>query len=153
MANDGANGVNVQEESGTLDSTIADAVQRADAVADRLRIESSAVEDIFDLSGDEPTLVIHPSKLPSGFKAGQREIALLICGARSALGLETGSTNIRTAAKSFDKVDGNLMSNLAAFPEFAIRGKKGSPNRQVRLKGSGWEAVWKLAEGLASDGG
>ena len=153
IESNGIDGTTDRVESEAPDSSLVELEQRIDAVADRLRIDAAAVENIFDLTGERPKLAIHSSKLPSGNRAGQRQIALLICSAHAALGLETGSSDIRAAAEGLDLLDRNFMSNLAGFDEFAIRGKKGSPNRQVRLKGSGWEAVWRLVQELTADGG
>ncbi len=146
-----ANGLIDDGQESATDATLADAAQRADAVADRLRIDSAEAADIFDLGEAEPVLRVHGSKIAKGYKAGQREIALLVCSARTALGLETGSSDIRAAAERYGKLDSNFMTNLASFSELAVRGQPGSSNRQVRLKGNGWEAVWTLVENLTSD--
>ena len=135
-----------------LDSVLRDEIQRADAVSDRFRIEANEAGDLFDLSSEDPVLNVHRSKLSTSFKAGQKEIALLMCGARTALGLETGSRDIRVAAERYGKLDSNFMTNLSSFQEFAVRGLPASQNRQVRIKGKGWEALWELAARLTSDG-
>ncbi len=135
-----------------LDSSLNSSKQREEVIADRLRIQVEEVKDLFDTSDEEPTINLHSSKLSNTRKGAVREIALLLCGARTALGLETGTNDIRKSAKEFNQVDGNFMSHLASFEELAIRGKPGSQNRQVRLKSIGWEALWKLAQSLTSNG-
>ena len=135
------------------DSSYSTSEMRADAVGRYFKIEPEEAQDIFDLSKEAPTLDLPSNKIEGTRAAAVRQIALLICGARTALGLETGSAHIREAAEAYDKVDPNFMTYLTNFDKIAVRGKKSSPNRLVRMRVIGAEEAQDVARKLVSNGG
>lgn len=126
---------------------------RADAVARYFKIDSEEARDIFDLTGEAPILDLPSRKISASKAAAVRQIALLICGARTALGLETGTAHIREAADHYDQADPNFMTYLTNFDKIAVRGKKSSPNRLVRMRVIGAEEAQAVARELVSNGG
>ena len=154
-SSNGANLVNGKTKStdGAVDAGYATAQMRADAIAQYFNIDPEEAQDIFDLSDEVPTLALPSNKIDSRRAPAVRHIALLICGARTALGLETGTVNIREAADTYDKVDPNFMAHLTNFDKIAVRGKRSSPNRLVRMRVIGAEAAQELARRLVSNGG
>ena len=132
-----------------VDRAFTDADDRAEAIATYFDIESHEAEDLFDLRDPDPKIHFANDKLSEGIKGGLREITLLVCGARSALGLETTTQQVRDAANQFDRADSNFMKNLSDFDEIAIRGKPKSKNRAIRMRVIGSERAAKLAQRIA----
>ncbi len=135
-----------------IDSVLDTEQQRLDAAARYFGFnETEPVRELFDLSGDEPKLVFHANKLPEGKAAAVRNITLLVCGVRTAVGLETGTQHIRQAADTYKKLDAaNFMTTLGSMDEIAVLGKPRSPNRLVRMRGIGAEAARPLAQKLVA---
>ena len=136
----------------TADGALASEQQRADALAHYFKVTPENVRYIFSVSAEEPKLVLPSSRLAQKKAAATREIALLLAGARTALGQETTTTHIRDATDHFAKLDsGNFMSTLGQLSEFSVLGKPRSPNRIVRMRATGAEAAQVLAERICSD--
>ncbi len=134
-----------------LDSSYATEEQRAWAVAQFFQIGIDEVRDLFDLGDAEPFLQVGNKQLNKQKSAATREIVLLVCGARTALGLDTGTEHIREAADRHGRLDlPNFMRTLGAMEQIALRGSPGSGNRLVRLKAIGVEAARELALKLTS---
>ena len=134
-----------------VDSILATEQQRVDAAARYFDIDPGQVRELFDLSGNEPKLVLPSRKLANGKAAAVREITLLVCGVRTAVGLDTGTQHIRQAADDFNKLDSaNFMTTLSNMSHIAVLGKPSSPNRLVRMKVTGAEAARPLAQRLVS---
>ncbi len=135
-----------------VDTSFATPDMRADAIGRYFQIDPEEAMDIFDLSGDEPTLAIPSNKIPAPKAGAVRQIALLIGGARTALGLETDTADVRKEADNFGKVDPNFMGTLTDFDKIVVRGKKGSKNRLIRMRVIGAEEAQKIAQELVSNG-
>lgn len=134
-----------------VDGTFASAQQRVDALAHYFKIEPTDVQHIFDLSGQEPQLVVPTGRLAASKAEGTREIALLVAGARTALGQQTETTQIREVADHFGRYDStNFMTSLGRMSEISVLGKPRSPNRLVRMRATGAEAAQALAEKIVS---
>ena len=133
-----------------IDGVLATEQQRVDAAARYFDIAPAEVRELFDLSNGEPRLVLHSNKLPKGKAEAVREIALLVCGVRTAVGLDTGSQHIRRASDDFNKLDRNFMTVLGEMDTIAVLGKPGSKNRLVRMRVIGAEAARPLAQQLVS---
>ncbi len=139
----------VQTTTSSADGVFADEQQRVDAIARYFKIKPEEVGHIFDTSGDEPVLQVHSGGLPDSRAEAAREIALLVGGARTALGQETSTSDIRSAADGYGKLDtGNFMKTLGAMSEISVLGRHGSPNRVVRMKVHGAEKARTLAQRL-----
>ncbi len=135
-----------------VDGSYATLQMRADAVARYFDIDPDAVVDLFDLGEGIPTLQLPTGTLSRAKAQAIREITLLVCGARTALGLDTGSRDIRDAAEHYGRLDsGNFMKHLTDFELIAVRGKPGSSNRLVRMRATGAEASRELAQRLVSN--
>ena len=136
----------------TADSVLADEQQRTDAIARYFKIEPEDVAHIFDTSDNELELIVHTSRLDVSNAAATREIALLISGARTAIGLETNTNHIRAISHRFDRLDsGNFMKTLGSMTEVSVLGRRGSPNRVIRMKVSGVEKAQELIKRLISE--
>lgn len=131
-----------------LDASYETEEQRAEAVGRYLDIAPEEARDLFDLRQTEPALRVTTKKLPKSRAEAVRTIALLVCGARTALGLETGSANIRAAADEYQKSDSNFMVHLTETAGLAVRGKARSKNRLVRMRVIGMEEARSLAASL-----
>lgn len=134
------------------DSVLADEQQRADAIAKYFKINPEGVEHIFDVSGTEPLLTLHTSRIEGVRTAATRQIALLVTGARTALGRETATEHIRSAVDGYGRLDrSNFMATLGKMPEISVLGGRGSPNRTIRMKVSGVEKAQELAQQLIGE--
>jgi hypothetical protein len=151
----GTNGEGRQSQSADeqVDTSYATLDMRADAVGRYFDISSEDARDLFDLSSEEPVLQAPSGSLQKSTAGAVREIALLVCGVRTALGLETGSRHIREVADEYKRFDGNFNKHLTDFDLIAVRGKTRSPNRLVRMRVIGAEAARVLAQRLVSNGG
>ena len=139
----------VNEASPPVDSAFASEQQRIDAMAEYFGIDPEQVPDIFDLSEENPRLTISSSKLPGGKASSTREIALLITGARTALGRDTNTEIIREFTNEYGKLDpSNFMKILNNMPQLSLLGKRRSSNRAVRMKFLGAEETRKLVQQL-----
>lgn len=134
-----------------IDDGYATEEQRAWAVAQSFQIGIDEARDLFDLGDAEPVLQVGSKRLSKQKSAATREIVLLVCGARTALGFDTGTEHIREAAERHGRLDlPNFMRTLGAMDQIALRGSPGSGNRLVRLKGIGIEASRDLASKLTT---
>ena len=141
----------VAPASELIDTSLATEQQRVDAAARYFDIDPEQVHELFNLKGEEPQLVLHSNKLAKGYAAAVREIAFLVCGIRTATGLDTGSQHIKQAAADLGKLDApNFMTTLGNMKEIAVLGKQGSPNRAIRMRVTGAEAARPLAQRLVS---
>ncbi len=133
-----------------LDEAFATETQRADAIAQYLGIASDRVADFYDIGGATPKLRLKSASLSKQPTDTTREIALLVTAARAALGLETGTRNVRDAALAHGELDDAAVDlALDQIKEISVRGAAASPNRRVRLRGMGVEAARELAQRLA----
>ena len=139
----------VPTTTSSADGVFAEEQQRVDAIARYFQIEPEEVGHIFDTSAEEPVLQVHSGGLADSRAEAAREIALLVGGARTALGQETSTSDIRSAADGYGKLDtGNFMKTLGAMSEISVLGRHGSPNRVVRMKVHGAEKARTLAQRL-----
>ena len=133
-----------------LDDAFATETQRADAIAEYLGIVSERVAGLYDISDAIPKLRLKSAYLSEQSAEATREIALLVTAARAALGLETGTRNIREAALAHRKFDDAAFDpTVEQMMEISLRGASESVNRRVRLRGTGVEAARELAQQLA----
>lgn len=135
-----------------VDTSYSTPAMRAEAVGHYFKISPNDAADLFDLHDESPVLSIPSNKIQGTRAAAVRQIALLICGARTALGLETGSSHIREAAETYGKFDANFMKHLTTFDKIAVRGKPSSRNRLVRMRVIGAEEAQVVAQGMATNG-
>ena len=138
--------------SAVADAAFADPQQRIDAVAEYFKIDPEHVPDVFDVSDDDPSLNIRSGQLSESKANATREIALLVTGARTALGTDTETTHIRECADNYGRLDSkNFMATLTAMPELSVLGKRGSSNRVVRMKVRGAEKAEDLVKRLVGE--
>ncbi len=133
-----------------IDGVLATEQQRVDAAARYFQIEPDEVRELFDLRGEEPDLVVNSGKLSKEMNEAVREIALLVGGVRTAVGLETGSQTIREVADAYGKLDRHYMETLSKAKEIAVLGKPSSRNRLIRMRAIGAEAARPLARRLVA---
>ena len=134
-----------------IDAILGTEQQRVDATARYFSVTPEQVRELFDLSSDEPQLLLSSRKLANGKATAVREIALLVCGLRTAVGLDTGTQHIRQAADDFNKLDSaNFMTTISGMDQIAVLGKPGSPNRLIRMRAIGAEKARPLAQRLVA---
>ncbi len=146
-----SNGGNGRPATSTqlIDDTFATEEQRIDAVASYLRIRPEQAGDLFELTSEEPRLQVNQTALEAQKRPALRQIVLLVAAARDALGIETGTADVRSAADDLGKFDrNNFINTISTMPEVALRGKRGEHNRQIRLRLIGTEAARELASSL-----
>ena len=135
-----------------VDSAFASKQQRIDAIAEYFGIDPEQVTDIFDVSDEDPGLIIHSSKLPVPQAPATRHIALLITGVRTALGRDTDTGHLRQVADDYSRLSSsNFMTTLAKMSELSLLGKRGSQKRLVRMKVRGAEEARELAKQLVGE--
>lgn len=147
-----------QEDSGNpgetaeeADGVLAGEQQRIDAIARYFKISPEDVQHIFDASEEEPQLALSIRHLADAKSHATREIALLVAGALTALGLQTTTTHIRTVTDDYGKLDGpNFMTTLTSLEELSVLGKPRSTNRVIRMKVAGVEAAQTIAQRIVS---
>lgn len=135
----------------SVDTSLSSPQMRADEVAQYFGIDPESTGDLFDLKEEVPALNLPANRLTQTKAQGVREISLLVCGVRTALGLDTGSQDIKLVAEHYNRLDANFMKHLTGFDKVAVRGKPGSPNRLVRMRATGAEECRTLAQRLVSD--
>ena len=134
------------------DGSYATPEMRAGAVGRYFDIAPADAAVLFDLSANSPELSVDGRALSGSNAEAVREIALLVCGARTALGVDTGTRNIMEAVKRYDKTDEDFNRHLIEFDKISVYGKSRSANRLVRMRVVGMEAGRDLAQRLVSDG-
>jgi hypothetical protein len=122
------------------------------ALARRLGREQPALEDIYDLSGNPPSLIVSVRKLDTSVSGATSQIALLVTAARQGSGADdwTQTAEIRTVCQEYSRFDSNNFAGTltAMGEEFAFRGK--GVSREVRLTRPGWERVSELLAELGA---
>lgn len=137
----------------SIDRAFATEVQRTDAVAMSLGLEYDEAQSLYDLSGPEPRLRLDPAKLAADRQSALREITLLVCVGRGAVGLDSGTRHVREAAAAHLRPvpDGEFDACMESIPDIVLRGHADSENRLVRLRGTGVEAARELAQRLVCE--
>ncbi len=129
------------------DGVLADEQQRIDALARYFKISPEDVGHIFDASEEEPKLAIPIRHLSEAKTQATREIALLVTGALTALGLETTTSQVKGVAHDYGKHDSaNFMATLTNLDEVSVLGKPKSKNRVMRMKVAGVQAAQAIAQ-------
>lgn len=125
---------------------------RMDAISSYLEIAGDEVEILFAIDVAEPKLQVHPTKLARTRSKATREIALLVLGARTALGLDTQTNDVREYVERYKKYDAaNFAKTLQNSPELVVLGKPRSSQRTVRLRNKGVDAARELAKQLVAE--
>ena len=137
----------------SIDRAFATEVQRTDAVAMSLGLEYDEAQSLYDLSGPDPRLRVDPAKLAADRQSALREITLLVCVGRGAVGLDSGTRHVREAAAAHQRPVpvGDFNACMESIPDIVLRGHSDSDNRLVRLRGTGVEAARDLAQRLARE--
>ena len=140
-----------EPEPGSIDVSLATPEQRAWAIADYLRIDIDQALCLYNVDDQDPLLRPPLTNLSDDCQAAVRELALLVAAGRSAVGLETGTEHIRAVVDALEPPAAcGVLAVLEAMDELVVRGDPQSPNRLVRLRGIGVEAVRALAARIAA---
>jgi hypothetical protein len=124
---------------------------RMDAISSYLEIPGDQVEILFGLAESTPEVQVRPSLLSSAKGRATREIALLLLGARTALGQDTQMDDIRSVVEGYRKYDkANFAKTLQTSPDLVVLGKPRSSQRTVRLRASGVHSARELAQRLVA---
>lgn len=104
-------------ENSGADAAVDEASGDFQRIADHLNITKDAAAAVFDLSTGKPCLRISSHQLPKARKAATREIALVLCAAYEALGLDPPDTDVvRQECERYDRYDSaNFASTLGAM--------------------------------------
>ncbi len=131
-------------------------VRRAGLIAMYFGIDAESAAELFDLSNRKPRLQLASNQVPKDVIRAIETIALLVAGARAAVGLETTVEDITEAAIAHRPMipmdDRGLIpvpKVLQQMDEIAVLGEPGRANRIVRLKALGVEAAKERAAALA----
>ena len=126
-----------------------------EVLAQKLRIDSSVVQEIFSFEKDTGLqLIVGASKLGSERRAAMRLLAILVAGGRQVAGLEerTKLSTVREASEDYGKLDATNFSTVVNGMDnfFGYRGKGGA-QREMRLNRSGWQELKAVIDRLSSD--
>lgn len=137
---------------GDADGVFGHEQQRTDAIATYFKVMPNDVPHLFDVTGEIPFLTLHSSNFHTANAAATRQIALLVTGARTALGQQTTTSDIRGIVEQYGRLDSsNFMSSLANMAELSVLGKTRSSNRVVRMKVLGVDKARELAQRLIGE--
>lgn len=131
-----------------IDGTYATPQQRAEAIGSYLGLPLTEVRELYDVSSGAPRL-----QNVRGLETGTDEqirlrVALLVCAGRTAVGLDTGTENVRHAVVQIVGADIDPSPVLENAQEFSLRGGVDSSNRLVRLTGWGLGVARDAAQAL-----
>ncbi len=125
---------------------------RMDAISSYLEIAGEEVEMLFGIDAAEPKLQVHSTKLARTKSTATREVALLVLGARTSLGLDTNMNDVREYVVHYKKYDApNFAKTLQKSPELVLLGRPRSSQRTVRLRSKGVDAARELAKRLVAE--
>ena len=145
--------VDVQErepEPDSIDVSLATPEQRAWAIADYLRIGVEQTLCLYDVESSAPVVRAPAGRLSADRNEAARDLTLLVLAGRSAIGVATGTEDLRCAAAAYEALDGGeLVPLLDRIDEVVVRGDPNSVNRLVRLRGIGVEAARSVAARVA----
>ena len=121
-------------------------------VSSALGVGTDDLSAFFILEDGEPALRVHLSKLPDGNPEMTREIAIMICAAREALGLGTDSRHILVAVKDYGRQNCHFSEWLDAVPttEVSVQKKKNARVYPLVLRMPGREAAKEIGSRWAS---
>jgi hypothetical protein len=131
----------------------ADVPDRVQKIAAALGLQPGEVEMVYDLSADEPALLVAARFLPDAFITAAEEVTYLIVGARQALGEDwTVVDAVKEAMSERGYVDKNRnLSKL--WPEIDGKGlsaKGPSNSRRLKMNGGGFKRAGEIAKRLAA---
>lgn len=120
-------------------------------LARKLKLDAELVGDIFHEEDGELRVVVGAGKLNRGKKGATQQLALLVCAARQAIGVEefTSFDRVRKIAEEYRRYDrANFARSLnEMMDEFSFRGT--ARQREIKVSRPGWEAAARLVTQLA----
>jgi hypothetical protein len=124
---------------------------QAAQIATRLKLEHHEVENVFDFSDGDLSLLVSPRFLDTGNRAGATQIAYLIAAGRQACGEEwTEAAAIREVVKERGRLDGNFNVVLGNLDGNGASVKGVGRDRKVKLNAVGIEKAAEIARALAA---
>lgn len=125
-----------------------------DRIAERLRLPSAVLADVFDAEDGNVQLVLGPGKLDQRKAAATKQIALLLAAGRQASGLEdwTPVSIIREMCDTYRKLDSpNFAATIKEMDDvFSFRGD--GNRREVRMARPAWDEVLELVRQVTGEG-
>lgn len=104
---------------GTMDDTLlpGHSDDPMDRIAQHLSIDPALANSVLEMWDERPRLALPSSRLPSARVRATQEIALVLCGAYEALGLDPPDTGVvRQECERYDRYDGaNFARSLGAM--------------------------------------
>ena len=148
---DGRAGAKSDAANSRADDILGSEQQRVDALARYFKIAPEDVSHVFDASDDTPRLTIPSGHLSKAKAPATREIALLVGGALTALGIDITTAHIRQVADDYGRLEGkNFMATLTCLDEISVLGRPESTNRVIRMKVIGAEKARALVGRIAA---
>lgn len=135
----GSNG----EQTPVVDGDLSD-------IAARFGVDLSAINEVFVQKDGEIHLAIGSKAIASGKATGAKEIALLVAGARQAIGSEdwTSVNAIREECKHYGRYDasnyGSTITEMENLFQFTGKGQ----SREVKMRQPAWEEAGDLVRRL-----
>ena len=84
-------------------------------------------------------------RIDSAKKSATQQIALLVCAARTALGLECTTDHIREVAEEYQRLDeANFARAVGSARGLTVKGQRGTRRRVVRMTIPGKESTAEL---------
>jgi len=127
--------------------------ERMNKIATKVGADATKLPYVYDLDEEDVAFSIQRSKLSSTDAAATREVALLYCAARQALGLDTQTKIelIRTRVEDMGVYDGkNFSTHLKSITGVTVKGKDSA--REYKVTAPGFEEAGKLITRLTGGG-
>jgi hypothetical protein len=119
-------------------------------IATRFGVDLNAINEVFVQKDGEIHLAIGSKAIASGKATGAKEIALLVAGARQAIGSEdwTSVNAIRDECKHYGRYDasnyGSTITEMENLFQFTGKGQ----GREVKMRQPAWEEAGELVRRL-----
>ena len=119
-------------------------------IATRFGVDLNAINEVFVQKDGEVHLAIGSKAIASGKATGTKEIALLVAGARQAIGSEDWTTvnAIRDECKHYGRYDasnyGSTITEMENLFQFTGKGQ----SREVKMRQPAWEEAGELVRRL-----
>jgi hypothetical protein len=121
------------------------------ALATKAGVTAAAVREVFEVEGDVVHLVVPTKDLPSSKRTGQKRVALLIAGARQAIGLEerTSTKTIRAVCEDYSLLDHHFSEAIDEMSDIFTVRKENAKSKLLMLKRQGWEEFARVVQELS----
>lgn len=102
-------------------------------IGNYLGISEDAAAALFEFRGRNPIPMLNEDDVPLSVERSVEELALLTCGARTALGMQTAVGDIREVAGRYDACDSSFIDHLSAVEGLRFDGTASDGGQKVAL--------------------